>query len=240
MESAATVNSNAVALLLRGDNKSAIALLSETLSRMAESLDDLSQQKPTENDDDDEDMNVDTSQIIYVSPAVSPQEEDLEDSSSNDMFKCPFIFQIPSTPARPEGEAAADLQCAACSGVCLYNMALAYHVEATNRRTNSRSRLLKKAYFLYNKAYSVLEQCPLVPTDPLLILLMAICTNMSAIHLEDGELQLVKEWKSNLHMLFAFASPCELRCEEDHAAFRYFYLSILLHGESEIIAARAA
>lgn len=124
---------------------------------------------------------------------------------------------------------------AGCAAVCCYNMGLACHLEWIRRNRND-SRVLNQARTFYGKAYNVLQLCQLKPTDSLLLLLMAVCTNMIGVNMELGQLATVQNLKDNLAAVVTFADKRQYKNNE---SFRYLYHALVLF-RSDLVAARAA
>eukprot|EP00977_Amphora_coffeiformis_P028110 scaffold34695_cov266-Amphora_coffeaeformis.AAC.11 len=122
------------------------------------------------------------------------------------------------------------------SACCLFNMALACHLEyeaSTNCR--KRSILLSQARTLYLTAYELLQKYPIEPTDSIILLLMALCANLMDIEMEFGSLEEVRFWRRILEDASFAADPM---CFEGTSVFVFFDSIYIAPGE--MIAARAA
>lgn len=122
------------------------------------------------------------------------------------------------------------------SACCLFNMALACHLEyeaSTNCR--KRSILLSQSRMLYLTSYALLQKYPIEPTDSIILLLMALCANLMDIEMEFGNLEEVRFWRRILEDASFAADPL---CFEGTSVFVFFDSIYITPGE--MIAARAA
>jgi len=86
---------------------------------------------------------------------------------------------------------------AACLALCLFNLALMRHLKHTQSLL-LESELFKTAE-LYESSFSLLLRVSEVgPEDPLALVCLAICTNLTSLYLEIGNLQKSGLWASAL------------------------------------------
>ena len=122
------------------------------------------------------------------------------------------------------------------SACCLFNMALACHLEYESCTScRKRSILLSQSRTLYLTAYELLQKYPIEPTDSIILLLMALCANLMDIEMEFGSLDEVRFWRRILEDASFAADPL---CFEGTSVFVFFDSVYIAPGE--MIAARAA
>jgi len=122
------------------------------------------------------------------------------------------------------------------SACCLFNMALACHLEyEASTDCRKRSILLSQARTLYLTAYELLQKYPIEPTDSIILLLMALCANLMDVEMEFGSLDEVRFWRKILEDASFAADPM---CFEGTSVFVFFDSVYVAPGE--MIAARAA
>ena len=123
-----------------------------------------------------------------------------------------------------------------CSSACLYNMALACHLEyEVTQEVQRRSSLLAQARTLYLTSYELLQKYPIPPSDSVVLLLMALCTNLMDIEMEFGSLDEVRFWRKILEDASYAADPVCFRCTSVFCFFESIYVA-----PGEMIAACAA
>jgi hypothetical protein len=116
------------------------------------------------------------------------------DSTYSHMFARGFVFEgtssIPNT----------DRNAALCAVVCLYNMALSFHVKGLK---HGGSHLIAKAAELYQKVYYLLSTYQLQSGDSVCSLLLATVLNLIAAESELlGDVP-TSPWKSVYNKLYA-------------------------------------
>lgn len=218
-----SANFKAVSILEHGMHQEAVRVLSHVVKYCAFSLCDSHSSSLTESD---------PKSGLFVGASLTSKPCHLA-SQETDMFSLPFVMSLKNESTMqvpPNRELLAG-----CAAVCFYNMGLACHLEWA-RRNRKVSRVLAQAHRFYGKAYNALQLCNLQPTDPLLLLLMAVCTNLINVNLELGELAVVQSLKENLTALVLYADKNQYR---ENASFRCLYQATVLF-RSDLIAARAA
>ena len=123
-----------------------------------------------------------------------------------------------------------------CSAACLFNMALACHLEyESSTDCRKRNILLSQSRTLYLTAYELLQKYPIQPTDSVVLLLMALCANLMDVEMEFGSLDEVRFWRRILEDASYAADPL---CFQGTSVFTFFDAIYIAPGE--MIAAKAA
>ena len=221
ISSIVNANTKAVSLLEHGMHQDAVRVLSAAVKQCASSLFD-SHSQPVSPE-------YTPSADLFVETSVSSKPSDLA-SHETDMFSRPFVMLVNEMQDCTGRELLAG-----CAAVCFYNMGLACHLEWVKRNRND-SRVLSQAHLFYGKAYNALQLCQLKPSDSLLLLFMALCTNLIDVNLELGQLTTVQTFKENLTSVIFYADKHQY---SGNASFRYLYQTTVLF-RSELVAARAA
>ena len=217
-------NAKAVSLLEQGHHQDAVRILSCAVKQCASALfDSPSRSLPHV-------VTQSSCGELFVTTAVSV-DSNSSMSPETEFFSRPFVMILHDL----EENSSSRQIMAGCAAVCCYNMGLACHLEWISRNRND-SRVLNQAHTFYSKAFNVLQLCHLKPTDSLLLLLMAVCTNMIGVNLELGRLSAVQELKDNLASVMTYADKRQYKHNE---SFRYLYHAIVLF-RSDLVAARAA
>lgn len=137
----------------------------------------------------------------------------------NDMFLLPSLRQIDY-----------------CTTICLFNMALACHLEyETCQVARKRDLHLSQARTLYSTAYEILQKYKIETTDAVAVVVMALCANLIDIETEFGNLEHVRFWSCILVDACNTANPRYFR---GSAVYSFFDITYVPPGE--LIAARAA
>lgn len=119
--------------------------------------------------------------LIYCYSELDPEERDLR----SEFFSDPFLLESEEA-FNCEDRPWFTTQHAFCTICCLFNLGLCFHLEW--QRNRSKSLLLSKALQSYEIALS-LTNTPGVtirPNDPILKVLMSLCTNAMHCHDELG------------------------------------------------------
>ena len=146
-----------------------------------------------------------------------------------------FLFSNP-LEGMVEGDSLSKQQVDFCSAACLFNMALACHLEyetATDAR--KRNILLSQSRTLYLTSYELLQKYPIQPTDSVVLLLMALCANLMDVEMEFGNLDEVRFWRRILEDASFAADPL---CFQGTSVFTFFDAIYIAPGE--MIASKAA
>jgi hypothetical protein len=220
------VNAKAVSLLERGMHQQAVHELSTAVKQCTTALFEPSSVTASVN-------HKLCHEELYVATAVVPKEPALQ-HGQNDFFTRPFHFML-NQHRTNEGQPLPKQVSAGCVAVCCYNMALACHLEWARRNCND-SRVLQHAHRCYRKAYSALQLCQLQPTDSLLLLMMAVCTNLICVETKIGSLHTVQSLKENLTATIVYADKRQFH---DNESFRQLFHATVLF-RSDLVAARAA
>lgn len=219
-------NAKAVSLLEHGQHQDAVRILSCAVKQCASALfDDPSRSLPHAD-------TLSSCGDLFVTTAVPVNSNPYMCAVETEFFSRPFVMIHHNDL---EAKSSSRQIMAGCAAVCCYNMGLACHLEWIRRNRND-SRVLNQAHTFYRKAFNVLQFCHLKPTDSLLLLLMAVCTNMIGVNLELGRLSDVQNLKDNLASVMTYADKRQYKHNE---SFRYLYHAIVLF-RSDLVAARAA
>ena len=139
----------------------------------------------------------------------------------------------------PEGEGPlvpSRLQVEYCTATCLFNMALACHLECeSSQDVRKRAVLLKQARTLYLTGYEILQKHGIDPTDSIVLLVLALCANIIDIEMELGNLNDVRFWRRIIVAASNTASPLHFA---DSPVFAFF--DTVYAPPGELIAAKAA
>jgi hypothetical protein len=123
-----------------------------------------------------------------------------------------------------------------CSAACLFNMALACHMEYESSQDCARRRsLLSQARILYLTSYEVLQKYPIQPSDSVVLLILALCANMVDVEMEFGQLNEIRFW---LQILKDASHAINPTCLRHTAVFSFFEKVYVAPGN--LIAAQAA
>lgn len=145
-----------------------------------------------------------------------------------------FLFTLPM-----EGAMSRNLtprQVDYCSAACLFNMALACHLEfEASTEPEKRNKLLQQSRILYLTAYQLLQKYPIEPTDSIVLLLMALCGNLIEVEMELGSMEEVRFWRRILEDASFAADPL---CFLGSSVYVFFDSVYIAPGE--LIAAKAA
>lgn len=149
-------------------------------------------------------------------------------------FSGSFLFSLPAD--HKADSSLSHRQVDYCSAACLFNMALACHLEYEGSSDCAkRNKLLYQARILYLTAYQLLQKYPIEPTDSIVLLLMALCANMIDVELEFGSIGEVKFWRRILEDASFAADPVSFVGSSVYVFFDSIYIA-----PGELIAARAA
>ena len=123
-----------------------------------------------------------------------------------------------------------------CSAACLFNMALACHLEyESSLDCRKRNILLSQSRTLYLTSYELLQKYPIQPTDSVVLLLMALCANLMDVEMEFGSLDEIRFWRRILEDASYAADPL---CFQGTSVFTFFDAIYIAPGE--MIASKAA
>lgn len=219
ISSLAVVNAKAISLMEQGLHQDAIRMLSSAVKQCASALYD-AQSSPASPPS--------TSDLIMAVPHAFKGLSHCE----TDLVLSPFALLVGDIHDYHRSHKSAV---AGSVAACFYNMGLACHLEWIRRNRND-SRVLNQAHQFYGKAYSTLQLCPLTPSDSLLLVLMAVSTNLISVNMELGQLTKVNHLKENLSSIISFADIYHFN---DNKCFRQMCHASMLF-RSDLIAARAA
>jgi hypothetical protein len=134
-----------------------------------------------------------------------------------------FLFSLPLTE---NIETLSYRQIDYCSATCLYNMALACHLEHESATCCSKkNKLLCQSRILYLTAYQILQKYPIDPTDSVVLLLMALCSNLIDIEMEYGSVDEVKFWRRILEDASFAADPYYFTGSSVYVFFDSIYIA---------------
>ena len=156
------------------------------------------------------------------------------DSNVDRFYSGSFLFSLPLNGMSPE--CISHRQIDFCSAACLFNMALACQLEfESSLDAEKRNKLLSQARILYLTAYQLMQKYPIEPTDPIVLLLMALCGNLIEIELELGSAHEVRFWKRILEDASYAADPLSFIGSSVYVFFDSVYIA-----PGEIRCAKAA
>jgi hypothetical protein len=124
------------------------------------------------------------------------------------------------------------------SAVTIFNMALACHRQfqlTQQKDCRKGDLLLKRANFLYNQSYQLLEECWIAPQESVFQLIMTIANSMIEIALAYGAMDEVQEWKAKLTATLALADDS---CMD--VAVRGYFIRVIVLYTGSFVGARAA
>ena len=146
-----------------------------------------------------------------------------------------FLFSNP-LDGMIDGAVLSKRQIDFCSAACLFNMALACHLEyEASSDCRKRNILLSQSRTLYLTSYELLQKYPLQPTDSVVLLLMALCANLMDVEMEFGSLDEVRFWRRILEDASYAADPLSF---QGTSVFTFFDAIYIAPGE--MIASKAA
>ena len=220
MQNAITYNAKAIFKMESCDYEAAFNLLRTSMLSLTGALQSNAKLPFDENMESDDDS------IILVSSKF--------DSKIDRFYSGSFLFTIPT-----DGTASQSLshrQVDYCSAACLFNMALACHLEfESTTDPGKRNKLLQQARILYLTAYQLLQKYPIEPTDSVVLLLMALCGNLIEIELELGSMDEVRFWR---HILEDASFAADPLCFIGSSVYVFFDSVYIAPGE--LVAAKAA
>eukprot|EP00977_Amphora_coffeiformis_P006983 scaffold1513_cov100-Amphora_coffeaeformis.AAC.32 len=159
--------------------------------------------------------------LVLASSTIDPTTENLYTGS--------FVYSIP-------GPTISKRQIDFCSAVCLFNMALACHLEyGSIVDVRKRTYLLAQSRLLYLTAYEILQKYSIEPNDNIILVLMALAANMIEIDLELGNVSDVMFWRRILEAATFAADPLLFVGSMVHEFFNSVYIP-----PGDINAAKAA
>lgn len=184
-------------------------------------------------DDDDDNTKV-------TSPMTTDEDADVELASTqnnreNERFYSGAFAFYPSLDG-PKFGRCSHRQLSYCTATCLFNMALACHLQYEQTTDCAkRTQLLNHARFLYLTAYQQLQSYQIERRDSILLLLMALLANLVDLAMEHGSVDEIKFWKILLEVTSLATDPI---CFVGSAVYEFFDDTYIAPGE--IVAARAA
>ena len=125
-------------------------------------------------------------------------------------------FEIKSFPSN--GDEITDEQAAYLSSVVFYNMGLAMFVDY-KKDTKDYERLLQ-AHDCFLRTYDVLSVCKLESDDSKLILMLATCNNLAAIHGDLGNIPMLHFWGDKFQVVLDFCDPSSHWEDANYHTFR--------------------
>jgi hypothetical protein len=154
------------------------------------------------------------------------------DPSIKHLYSGSFLFSLSQT----SGVTVTNRQVDYCSAACLFNMGLACHLEfESSQDPLKRDKLLQQARILYLTAYQILQKYPIEPTDNIIMLLMALCSNVIEVEMELGAIEEVRFWSRILEDASFAADPVCFTGTSVYTFFDNVYVS-----PGDLIAAKAA
>eukprot|EP00980_Cylindrotheca_fusiformis_P020211 scaffold7294_cov93-Cylindrotheca_fusiformis.AAC.10 len=181
-QQAALTNNEGVTALVEGDKKQAIQLLMKTVRMMKQLL-----AKP-----DSEHVEEEQDEAAAASCMDDFKTVELSGDDSGDNFFFRRAILLPSAADEIE-ESPTDLY--VYSAAVIFNLALAHHVDATNKKDN-----MVKAEKLYGAILKLLDG-RVGNLQPVIVLKLACIHNMSYIRFELGKYDEVKQSLSDLSTL---------------------------------------
>jgi hypothetical protein len=215
-----SVNTKAVSLLEQGQHQDAIRMLSKIVRQCALALSYIPSDSSCNSGFATE--TIITPYHFKTDTATLPE----------DVFSHPFLLHFNDSPT---SAVVFDDAMAAGAAVCLFNMGLACHMEWGRRRRNE-TRILQQAQAFYARSVAALQHLRIRTRDSLVVLRLAVYTNLISLSQEMGELQAVQCLKQDL----AFVLSCaEQQQFYDSISLQYIYQASML-CKSDLVAARAA
>jgi len=151
------------------------------------------------------------------------------DPDVTNFYSGSFVYSVP-------GVIISKRQIDYCSAVCLYNMALACHLESESiTDIQRRTILLSQSRLLYLTAYQVLQKYPIESSDNIILVLLALSSNMMEIELELGNVSDIRFWNDILEATSLAADPLRFIGSLVHEFFSTVYVP-----PGEVNAAKAA
>lgn len=156
------------------------------------------------------------------------------DSKVDRFYTGSFLFSLPANQSLDYNLTRRQVDY--CSATCLFNMALACHLEYEGSTDcGKRDKLLYQARILYLTAYQLLQKYPIEPTDSIVLLLMALCANLIDVELDFGSVDEVKFWRRILEDASFAADPLSFV-----GSSVYFFFDSVYIAPGDLFAARAA
>ena len=153
------------------------------------------------------------------------------DTEIKNFYSGSFLFSLPENCQTPSNR-----QVDYCSASCLFNMALACHLEfESSVDAHRRNKLLQQSRILYLTAYQLLQKYPIEPSDSIVLLLMALCGNLMEIEMELGSVDEVRFWRRILEDASYATDPI---CFMGSSVYVFFDSVYIAPGE--LFAAKAA
>lgn len=220
MQNAIISNAKAVTKMQSGDYEGAFNQLRFCMASLSGALEIASKLPPQEC------QTVPPGGAIIITSTLCDTENDRFYSGS-------LLFTI------PEGNGSLEpsrLRVEYCMATCLFNMALACHLEyESSQDARQRSVLLKQARTLYLTCYEIMQKHAIDPTDSIVLLVLATCANIIDIEMDLGNLDDVRFWRQIIVAASNTASPLHFA---DSPVFEFFDTVYVPPGE--LIAAMAA
>jgi hypothetical protein len=233
-----TMNSEAVTLMQLGRNKEATSLLANALARAASQLqeeadaDDNIAAAPdspsTSLVDPTNDPTVGNQELsssirsvslnactddhhinTFESEIASPSERAADEIDfSNEIFCRAFIIRFNQGNDQESTKSVSEIM-----SIVLFNAGLAFHRRGIH---GGDSKSLTMALGLYEKAFVCLRSCTVLPSDPLAIIFLAVCTNMAHIHSEFYNQSDMEEWNDEFRRAFRWAEQAQILGADRH------------------------
>jgi hypothetical protein len=219
------LNSQAVALIKHGDNKSAIALLTEAASLISSHLDSDESRADSLTRTGTCEGALANNTPSMIACVTSPIDYSMS-SSATPYYNRPFLLE-------PSSREYSMTDMAEASAHILFNRALACHQEGI---TTGKSRSTLKALLIYRKALLLLESSAVQKSSKLVLLFLAIVNNMAHIQVETFDSDGLQHSRAMLHVIMFHKDRAELDAEYS----LFFSLNLLFLDEDRVFRLPAA
>jgi hypothetical protein len=219
------LNSQAVALIKHGDNKTAIDLLMEAASLISSHVNSDESRADSLAKTGTCEVTLANNTPSKVTCATSPIDYSMS-SSATPYYNRPFLLE-------PSSSEYSITDMAEASAHILFNMALACHQEGV---TTGKSRSTSKALLIYRKALSLLEGSAIQKSSKLVLLFLAIVNNMAHIQVETFDSDGLQRSRAMLHVIMFHKDRAELDAEYS----LFFSLNLLFLDEDRVFRFPAA
>ena len=221
MQNAITCNAKAIFKMESHDYEGAFNLLRASMLSLTGTLNSDNMKLPFPSN-----VQANEDSIVLISSKFDQEVEHFYSGS--------FLFSLPTDPM--SAARLSHRQVDYCSAACLFNMALACHLEfESSTDPEKRNKLLQQSRILYLTAYQLLQKYPIEPTDSIVLLLMALCGNLMEIEMELGSVDDVRFWRRILEDASFAADPL---CFVGSSVYVFFDSVYIAPGE--LVTAKAA
>ena len=158
----------------------------------------------------------------FVTVYALEEDDTCTDVAKSDFYSCPFHFEF-SEQAHPDEVGLTSEQYNSSAITCLFNLGLCFHLQWEESKTHTF--LVQKALSFYEQAISLTSKSAPAPCDPVLKVLMAVCTNATHCNNELANLEHAGQWNRTLKTIINFAKDKDMLCADHFFSINAFFNS---------------